>query len=46
MYWYEKSRFALGLNVAKSSNYIKKSVKQKLIKIIEFPTRNSVNAYL
>ncbi len=36
----------MGINVAKSSNYIKKRFKQKLIKIIKFPTRNSVNAYL
>ncbi len=36
----------MGLNVAKSFNYIKKCLKQKVIKIIKFPTRNAENAYL
>ncbi len=38
-------KFTLGLNAAKSTNYIEKYFKQKLCKII-FPTKNSMDAYV
>ncbi len=40
-----ESRFPLGLNVGKNTDYIKKSFKQKLFKI-KFSIKNSVDAYL
>ncbi len=39
------SIFTLGLNVAKRTNYIEESFKQKLC-VVKFPTKNSVEAYL
>ncbi len=39
-----ESRFSLGLNAVKSSDYIEKFFNQKLAKI-KFLTKNSVDAY-
>ncbi len=40
-----ESMFTLGLNIAKSTDYIKKCFNQKLSKII-FPTKISRSAYV
>ncbi len=40
-----ESIFTLGLNAAKSTNYIEKCFKQKLLRI-KFPIKNSTEAYL
>ncbi len=40
-----ESKFTLGLNAAKNTNFIKKGFKWKLFRI-QFPTKNSVGAYV
>ncbi len=40
-----KNRLTLGLNAAKNNDYMKKSLKWKFLRI-QFPTKNSVDAYI